>query len=285
MEPQHPGQRLLDLIVEELDRNPPLLQLGKTLHNQHQTGQASQHSVLTNPTLNRIANDALNRAVAQVIREGEANASWHDEPSPIANSNPSPQGQPSISPPRIISREQWGAKPPRLGPGRLFDEINIPLDEYYHTIIIHHAGNEFTYPTVNQIQEKHFKENKADIGYHFAIDRYGNIFEGRPIGIAGAHVSNANTGLIGIVLLADLDTKDSGLVWYKSMFEWFDDELTPQMKQSALHLVLYLKQEYGIEYLGGHQDVNCTRPCPGDVGEAFVEQLQLLTKTATPWHD
>lgn len=78
IQPQHPGQRFLDLLVEELDRNPQLLQLGKLLLHRRQTGQTDQDAVLSNPTLNRIANDAMNRVVGQVVREGEVFSGIND---------------------------------------------------------------------------------------------------------------------------------------------------------------------------------------------------------------
>jgi hypothetical protein len=41
----------------------------------------------------------------------------------------------------------------------------------------------------------------ADIGYHYAIDPAGRVWEARTLGLQGAHVANRNPGNIGICVL------------------------------------------------------------------------------------
>ena len=178
----------------------------------------------------------------------------------------------------IVSREDWGAKEP-VKEGREYEEIKEPLNVYYTTIAVHHSGNEKSNPTVQDIQNQHIDEKeKADIGYHFAIDKDGKIYEGRPIKIKGAHVNLANTGKIGIVLLADLDTKTS--------YDYTgNDVMTPEMFQALVNLVAYLNVQYGIDYLGGHRDVNGDRLCPGEEGMNSVEYLQILYNFKEPEGD
>ena len=45
----------------------------------------------------------------------------------------------------------------------------------------------------------------GDIGYHFAIDRAGRVWEGRPISWQGAHVSDHNEGNIGVMALGNFN--------------------------------------------------------------------------------
>ncbi len=45
----------------------------------------------------------------------------------------------------------------------------------------------------------------ADIGYHFAVDRAGRIWQLRPLQWQGAHVKNHNGGNMGIVALGNFD--------------------------------------------------------------------------------
>jgi len=61
------------------------------------------------------------------------------------------------------------------------------------------------------LQKSHLNGNFADVGYHFAIDGYGKIYEGREIGYMGAHVSDANENAIGIVLMGNFETTATGL--------------------------------------------------------------------------
>lgn len=189
-----------------------------------------------------------------------------------------------VQPANVIPRSDWGAKDPIIEPGRDYTPINTPLDQYYNTIVIHHSGNENNEMTVQELQEEHQGEdNKADIGYHFAIDPKGNIYEGRPIGIRGAHVERANTGKIGIVLLGDYDSSDAGLGWGSALLEVSDSELTCESVMALRNLVHQLVATYGIDYLGGHNDVNCERFCPGDmIQDAMTRLRSECIPLATP---
>jgi len=96
-------------------------------------------------------------------------------------------------------------------------------------------------------------------------------------------------GLIGIALLADLDSKNEGLPEWKKAVERVLGSSTPtsEMIESLNDLVKYLNQAYGIIYLGGHREFHQilnpqmvdggeNRYCPGDQGIIIVEQLRTL---------
>ena len=191
-------------------------------------------------------------------------------------------------PPKIVSRKDWGAREPVIESGRSYDKIEGKLSDFYNTIVIHHSGNFGSNPTMKDVQDKHMRnipfidDPKADIGYHFGIDKDGVIYEGRSIDVKGAHVDKANTGKIGIVLLGDFDSEDSGLNIFQQLFELSDDNLTPEMMESLKELIGYLIEEYGIEYIGGHNEVNCDRNCPGKEGSDAVKEIRDETNTSTP---
>jgi len=151
--------------------------------------------------------------------------------------------------PKIISRKAWGAKAPITTGGRKWDKVNGNLSVYYNQITIHHSGNGANFMNIKDLQDKEQADKYADIPYHFAIDKDGKIYEGRPINIKGSHVDNGNTGNIGIVLMADLDTKDAGLSLVERYAEEFmgDGEATDPMIESLFQLSRYLKSEYGIK--------------------------------------
>ncbi|TWP28364.1 N-acetylmuramoyl-L-alanine amidase [Apibacter muscae] len=159
-----------------------------------------------------------------------------------------------------------------------------PLDKFYDTIVVHHSGNEVDYPTVKQVQDKHMdskSDSRADIGYHYAIDKDGKIYEGRDIKFKGSHVNKANTGKIGIVLLADLSTDDAGMGW-RSTFEWSNGELTNKLERSLLKLCKFLDDLYGIEILAGHMEINTDRYCPGNLTMAKINNWRKLLKMKKP---
>jgi len=207
--------------------------------------------------------------------------------------------------PRIISRKEWGAKPPVLGVGRQYEYITatattqtffgttydrpvaVPTDlaKHYNTITVHHAGNGDNYMNIKELQKKEQSAGYADIPYHFAIDSKGNIFEGRPINVKGSHVKGGNTGNIGIVLLTDLDTENKGLGSVESIIEAVTGNggASKEMRQSLTDLVSFLNHEYGIQYLGGHKEkAKDPRNCPGDGGMKIIQYLRNKLNMKTP---
>ncbi len=130
----------------------------------------------------------------------------------------------------------------------------------------------------------------GDIGYHFLIDKNGNIYEGRRGGpeVAGAHVESANTGAIGISMIGNFHEAPDKPV----------DEVTPEALQSLKGLVYNLSIDYDIdlnesvEFLGqeipafaGHQDyvIYSSNPsadpesyteCPGDNLKSRIDDVR-----------
>ncbi|MFG0284366.1 MAG: peptidoglycan recognition family protein [Phycisphaerales bacterium JB039] len=76
---------------------------------------------------------------------------------------------------------------------------------------VHHDGMSPFYGTgaadaadrLEAIRRSHVGRGWADIGYHFAIDPQGTVWEGRPLNLQGAHVKDNNEQNIGIVVLGN----------------------------------------------------------------------------------
>jgi hypothetical protein len=116
--------------------------------------------------------------------------------------------------PNIIPRAQWGARPFGTGP------VPCPGGPEYapvRFVVIHHtvSGNSYSASQsaamVRGIQSYHMDANGyCDIAYHFLIDKYGQIFEGRAGGIdqpvIGGHAGGFNTGSVGVALIGDYRT-------------------------------------------------------------------------------
>ncbi|MFC6269827.1 peptidoglycan recognition protein family protein [Frigoriflavimonas asaccharolytica] len=190
----------------------------------------------------------------------------------------------------IVNRKSWKARLPQTGGNYSYEEIAKNPKDYYDTIVIHHSGNAKSYPSVREIQDEHMdKMDKADIGYHFAINRYGKIFEGRPINIKGAHVDLANTAKIGIVLLADLSSDNNGLTGIKKKIEEYNgnDYLTDKMEISLLRLCIYLDKLYKIDKVGGHMEIASSskteeRYCPGNLTMEKMENWRKILNKKKP---
>lgn len=95
--------------------------------------------------------------------------------------------------------------------------------------------------------------------------------------------------------MADLDTQNGGVEWWKLHFETLtgNGDLTNPMLYSLLKLCKHLKLEYGINDLGGHKEYHAllnpnsnvggdTRTCPGDLGMLGVNFVRRVLNLPTP---
>ncbi len=173
----------------------------------------------------------------------------------IGNGNRRPLG--SLS---VITRPGWGAAPRRWvpeGESGLYDPLTNPngwmiypdpLAAQLHTVIVHHSALEFM-DGPQMVQAMHMTTARfADIGYHFLIDGLGQLYEGRPPHVRGAHTGGFNTGYVGICLLGNF-------------------EIAPPLQAQVDTLTLvaaHLKETYAINRLGGHRDFQPGfTACPG----------------------
>jgi N-acetyl-anhydromuramyl-L-alanine amidase AmpD len=83
-------------------------------------------------------------------------------------------------------------------------------------ITVHHEGStEVTFADwvstaqrLEMIRQSHLERLHAgDIGYHYVIDRAGNIWQGRDIAFQGAHVRDHNAGNVGVMVLGNFDVQ------------------------------------------------------------------------------
>lgn len=113
-----------------------------------------------------------------------------------------------------------------------------------HTIVVHcSATPEGSNFTSEDIKKWHLKRGFKDIGYHFVILLDGTIEIGRPLNKIGAHVTNNNTGTIGICYIGGLDK-------YKKA----KDTRTDAQKESLNLLIEILKKHIKVKEIKGHRD-------------------------------
>ncbi len=107
-----------------------------------------------------------------------------------------------------ISRNKWAQGQP------IPKHMNRMLPARY--ITIHHDGmNAFTSTSKSSaasrlelIRRSHLRRDGGrwgDIGYHFAIDPAGRLWQARPLTWQGAHVRAKNEGNIGVVVLGNFE--------------------------------------------------------------------------------
>ncbi|MFK4596181.1 peptidoglycan recognition protein family protein [Streptomyces pristinaespiralis] len=114
--------------------------------------------------------------------------------------------KPYIGPrPRIVTRKGWGAD-------ESWREKKFVYTGSVKAAFVHHSatGNNYTCKeapsVIRSIYRYHVKSSGwRDIGYNFAVDKCGNIYEGRAGGVAkpvlGAHTLGFNTNSTGIAVL------------------------------------------------------------------------------------
>ena len=115
-----------------------------------------------------------------------------------------------------------------------------------NSIVIHHSQNRKNFKEIKNLHINEYKQD--DIGYHFVVDKQGNILNGRDIRKIGAHVYNHNKNSIGICLIGNFDIQ------------------IPNKEQinSLLKLIKELKSKYDIEEIKMHREFpNVSKTCPG----------------------
>lgn len=121
--------------------------------------------------------------------------------------------RPYIGPrPRIITRKGWGADESLREPGFVYTDS-------VQAAFVHHSdtGNNYTCqqaPAVLRAIYRYHVESTGwrDIGYNFAVDKCGNIYEGRAGGVAkpvqGAHTLGFNANSTGIAVLGSYSSSN-----------------------------------------------------------------------------
>jgi N-acetylmuramoyl-L-alanine amidase len=93
----------------------------------------------------------------------------------------------------------------------------------------------------------------GDIGYHYIIDRDGQIAQGRAENIPGAHVAGHNTGSIGVCLIGGHGSSES---------DPFEKNFTPAQDAALRKLIDNINSRTTIKHVRGHNEV-AAKACPG----------------------
>ena len=160
----------------------------------------------------------------------------------------------------VTSRHQWGAEDP--------DKICNSVVAPYRMTLHHTAG-----PTseggdsaarMRQIQNFHIEGREwCDIGYHFVVDHYGEIFQGR-VGSdrPAAHVGGENAGNVGVSMIGTFT------------------EISPPASQieGVARIMGWVHKTHGVELdreaVKGHREwPSAATLCPGDRGLGHLDDI------------
>lgn len=134
---------------------------------------------------------------------------WPDQ---VVANKPSPAPQPrtpqpayTVQPDGVIPRRAW------TGAGPIMALAN-PMNGISRITVHHDAMNSYGMRSeadaaarLNKIRQMHVGRGWADIGYHYIIDPAGRLWEGRPVQLQGAHVSDTNEHNLGIMVMGNFD--------------------------------------------------------------------------------
>lgn len=168
---------------------------------------------------------------------------------------------------KLISRKSWAkGRIDRKGLSRLGVPKYITLhhdaltpDPYYDTSFKSSASR------LEKIRTAHRKRGWADIGYHFAIDPSGRLWECRPLDWQGAHVGGRNPSNIGVVVLGNFEKQHP----------------TARQLQAISKTLSELMIKYDItnKKVFSHREwPNASTACPGQYLQSRFSQLRHRLK-------
>jgi murein DD-endopeptidase MepM/ murein hydrolase activator NlpD len=171
-----------------------------------------------------------------------------DDPAPPA---------PLIAGYRLVSRSAWTKEPVRPNHIKMGAVQRITV---HHTSEHGRMSRMSDVDIVRLIERYHRDERKwAAIGYHYLVGHDGQVFEGRPASIQGAHTRSNNSNNLGISMIGDFNTTQPSAQQVSTLEALLDD----------------LRRRHGVpkRLIFGHRDLSPS-VCPGKHLYAWVQQYK-----------
>lgn len=117
-----------------------------------------------------------------------------------------------------------------------------------------------------EIRRWHVQENGwSDIGYHYVIDRDGNVLTGRPLNVIGAGIAGFNNGVIHVCLIGGDGSSER---------DKFSDHFTSAQLISLTSLASDIRSRTQIKQVVGHNQY-AAKACPGFNVPSFLKENPL----------
>lgn len=113
-------------------------------------------------------------------------------------------------------------------------------------IILHHSASPMSTTTFEDIKRWHLERGFKDIGYHWVIDKNGELWKGRPESQIGAHCKGHNRDSIGICIVGNFEL----------------EELNEYQFNTLRYLLYFLEEKYYTLDIHNHYYLSKTK-CPG----------------------
>jgi N-acetylmuramoyl-L-alanine amidase len=142
-------------------------------------------------------------------------------------------------------------------------------------IFIHCSATQPKWMAANSCQQKveeirrwHTGKGWSDIGYHFVVDRQGEVCVGRPVERVGAHAKGHNKNSIGICLIGGFgsDANDK-----------FDEHYTDLQRKALDNLLEDLTEKHKNAKIRGHNEIS-NKACPAFQVEEYLNGQPKATE-------
>ncbi len=132
----------------------------------------------------------------------------------------------------VMSRSAWTRHSPNYSLMRRMDPIRY-ITVHHDAQLCHLTNQQEVGHRLDAIRRYHRDvRGWGDIGYHYAVDRAGRVWETRPIAWQGAHVKDHNEGNIGVMLLGNFDRQSPS----SQQLAALDNHLTTLMRRYNVSL-------------------------------------------------
>ena len=130
------------------------------------------------------------------------------------------------------------------------DFIKPPFRDI-NKIIIHCTDTKCNeHITIQQIRQWHMQQGFDSIGYHYVIDVNGDVIDGRPLYLIGAHCHGQNNDSIGIAYIGGIDEQGNHC-----------NTMTIEQENALISLCLLLKKRFQKMTIHGHNEFS-NKLCP-----------------------
>lgn len=174
----------------------------------------------------------------------------------------------------IRKRSSWGARKTRRNVAKMGKVKRITIHHTGEASLPKFANRADVASYLRRLQRSHQQHRRwADLGYHYLIDRFGNVWEGRSIRYQGAHAGSpkTNEGNIGVSLIGNFDVGRPSKKQIGALTQLLS-QLRHEYRVGSQRIYTHqkLKQSAGLDYTD----------CPGK----FVMQIfpKLVAQTTGP---
>ena len=197
--------------------------------------------------------------------------------------------------PAIAGRGTWGARPPKETPVEA-DAIDLA--------VVHHSDTTNGYlasdvPAIlRSIQAYHMDvRGWNDIGYNFAVDRFGRTWEGRgggtQLAVIGGHAMGFNTRSFGVVIIGNHNAvapAAASVTAVADLIAWRFAVAGADPRGTVAYTTPSGSSKYApgstavLNRVSGHRDVGLTS-CPGELIQATLDQIRFEAAQRFPTYD